>query len=850
MKRFAAIRRIVSLTAYLLPLAALLLPAGASAQSQAARRFDDYARLLSPEKVYLHTDREIYNIGDTIWFRGYLENVADQAEYPECNYLYVELFSKKWELNLQNTRSEELRMRTRVKVKRNENGEFTGYLPLTEDLNSGLATLRAYSYWMLNGAPEYLFTKNIELRNAPKDAFAADLVLAEYTEQRTYDDLGIRNPFRKEMRRSSRRESDIDLQFLPESGRYLPGRRSVMGVKALGSDGLGVKVRGTVKAATGEQIASFETNELGMGKFFLTVPAGTKKLSVETETDGEGFRFHSDIPLPEAKAVVIHAEPDEKGISVTVAESGLSLPDSTFLVVYDRSGIVLSSTFAQSRRGKRIEYSDLKPGINNLAVIDNAGNVYAERPFFVFPTGTLRSTVTLDKSHYGSREPAEATIRLTDAAGRPVSGNFSLAVTDEGYAPESGEAPTIESWLLLGSELKGWVEQPRRYFDASRSLRQRREEVDVLLLTQGWKYYDLERILQQRTAQPRFGKEYTQSITGYVNGLLGKSKHATLSFVAPRINYSQIADLDSTAYFSLSNLDFPDGTQFLVGAQGKGKVFQKSYMPILNPEYFAAQIRYPDYLTYRGYDTSYGEYARQSYASTDGSLIYSLAPARIEAPRFRLSPYPDDSFKTSQYRDQKQLARYADLDLLTYIYETCPEVRSNADLRRNQRLRVEPPIGRGYRNMLVYMNGVPVEVIDLMNLHVSDVQAMVYLTGADASKYETALMNSGTGYTLPVILLSVRYPVREATNVTADAPLGWQTPARFYTPKYESAASKRSFEPMRPTLHWEPELVFRNGVARVRFYTSDHASPWRFVLEGVTEDGRPVYSNTLLEDVR
>ena len=54
--------------------------------------FPGYSSFLSPEKVYLHTDREVYNIGDTIWFRGYLENVSDLAEYPACNYLYVELF--------------------------------------------------------------------------------------------------------------------------------------------------------------------------------------------------------------------------------------------------------------------------------------------------------------------------------------------------------------------------------------------------------------------------------------------------------------------------------------------------------------------------------------------------------------------------------------------------------------------------------------------------------------------------------------------------------------------------------------------------------------------------------------
>ena len=843
MKRYSAV---------LLLLAVLVLfPARTSAQSQSVRRFDEYARLLSPEKVYLHTDREVYNIGDTLWFRGYLENVAEQAEYPACNYLYVELFSSKWERNVQNVRTEQVRLRQRVKVKRNPDGIFSGYLPLTEDLNSGVATLRAYSYWMLNEDPAYLFTKNIELRNPAKDAFAADLVIAEYNEQRTYDELGIRNPFRKELKRVSRRENDVDLQFLPESGRYLPGQKSVMGVKAVGSNGLGVRVRGAVTDGKGVRLASFETNELGMGKFTLSVPADTRQLTAEAETAGEGFLVKASLPLPEAKAVVIHAEPDEKGISVVVTHAGLALPDSTFLVVYDRSGIVLQDSYAHSRQGKRILYRDLHPGINNLAVIDAAGTVYAERAFFVFPEGPVRGTVSLDKPHYGGREPVEATLRLSDAAGRPVSGSFSLAVTDEEYAPESGEGPSIESWLLLGSELKGLVEQPRRYFDASRSLRDRLEAVDVLLLTQGWKYYDLERILQHRNERPCFGKEYTQSLSGYVNGVLGKSKHATLCFVASRINYTQIADLDSTAYFALSNLDFPDSTQFLVGAQGKGKVFQKWYMPILNPEYFAAQIRYPDYLSYRGYDDAYGEYARQSYASTDGSLVYTLAPARIVAPRFRLSPYPDDEFTSGQYRDEKELAPYSDYDLLSYIYETCPEVRRNLDRRSDERLQVNGRDMPRYRQMILYMNGVPANESDLMGLRVADVQGMAYLTGMAASKYETALSVSGFGHTPPVVLLSVRYPVREsAANVTGERPLGWQKPARFYAPKYESALDKRRFEPMRPTLHWEPELHFRNGEAKVHFYSSDHAAAWRFLLEGITAEGRPVYSNILLENVR
>ncbi len=827
----------------------MAFPARSAAQSSVDSRFDQYSCLLSPEKVYLHTDREIYNIGDTIWFRGYLENVAPQAEYAPCNYLYVELFSAQWERTFQLSRQEMTRLRHRVKVKRGSDGAFIGYLPLTDDLNSGVATIRAYSYWMLNGAPQYLFTKDIEIRNPMKDKFVSDLLIAEYTDQRTYDELGIRNPFRKGLSsRAGKKETDVDLQFLPESGRYLPDRRSVLAVKAINQDGLGVQVSGTILSSDGKALASFKTNDLGLGKVSLTVPAGTRRLKAEAETALENFRFEADVPLPESAAVVISVIPDEKGVSIAVADAGLTLPSSTYLAVYDRSGFVLQSRYAESRKGKRVNYTELNPGIHVAAVFDENGQVYAERPFFVFPDGAVRASVSLDNPQPGKRERVTATVKLSDASGRPVSGDFSLAVTDEEYAPDSESAHTLESWMLLGSELKGLVEQPRRYFDAARPLSQRIAEVDLLLLSQGWRYYDLSAILQNKNAKPRFGKEYTQSLSGYVNGVLGKSRSATICFAAPSIGYTQIAELDSTAYFALNGLDFPEGTQFLVGAQGNGKVFKKWYMPILYPDYFASPFQPVHYLAYAGYTPEYGDLARSSYAATDGSLLYTLAPTRIEAPRtFRLSPYPDDTFNRNQYRDEKMLQPYADYDLLSYVYGTCPELRRSAGGRMDQRMR---GASANHRIANVYVNGVPYELDDLRTLRVADVQAFVYIEGAGAAKYNFAQGEYGVGHTPPAILLAVRYPERSAVNVTAEHPLGWQRPAQFYAPKYESAASRKRYEPMRPTLHWEPELRLVNGQARVSFYSSDHAAPWRFVLEGISDGNRPVSVNVLMKNGR
>ena len=813
------------------------------------QQFDSYLRLLSPEKVYLHTDREVYNVGDTIWFRGYLKNASGLAVYPECNYLYVELSSARWERDFYTGTSESrTRVRHRVKVKRDAEGRFVGYLPLREDLNTGLATLRAYSYWMLNGDPAYMYTKNIELRNPMKDSFVESLREVGYSDQRTYDEIGVDNPFRKRiLRRKSRSETDIDVQFLPESGRYLAGRPSVIAVKAVGEDGLGIPVSGSI-LADGVQLATFQTNAFGMGKFTITVPEATKELKAVTETAVETFQYESVLPLPVEAAVTLQVEPDTSGVWIRVADAGLSVPSSAELVVHDRSGIVLRSPYGECGRGKRVLYVELEPGINNAAVVDEAGNKYAERAFFVFPRGKVTCDVSFDKRKYGRREKVSATVRLRDAAGQAAVGDFSLSVTDEGYAPYSGEGHTVESWLLLGSELRGLVEKPQRYFADSIPLAQRIAEVDVLMLTQGWKYYELEKILQGRTERPAYGKEYTQSLSGYVTGVLGrKSKHATLCFVAQKIGYSQIADIDSTAYFSLSNLDFPDSTEFIVGAQGKGKVFQKWYQPVLNPEYYAADYSYPEYLKLRGYDAAYGQYAQQSYYAEDGSLVYTLAPARIVAQKPNISPFPYDSFTPGQYRDEHMLAPYKDYDLVSYIGTTCPGIvmrggalvsgRPAFSSSRMQQTVLHYPIN-------IYMNGFRVIQADIEGMMVSDIDAFVVITGVGAAKYDNAF--SGSRHSPPVVMITTKFPKRMAPNVSIDRPLGWQQPARFYTPKYESAASKTRFEPMRATLHWEPVLHFENGTARFEFYTSDHQVPYRIVLEGILTDGTPVCSSWII----
>jgi hypothetical protein len=52
--------------------------------------FRQYAAI-SPEKVYLHTDKSYYFTGDTIWIKGYQVNAISHIPEGGSRFLYVEL---------------------------------------------------------------------------------------------------------------------------------------------------------------------------------------------------------------------------------------------------------------------------------------------------------------------------------------------------------------------------------------------------------------------------------------------------------------------------------------------------------------------------------------------------------------------------------------------------------------------------------------------------------------------------------------------------------------------------------------------------------------------------------------
>lgn len=111
------------------------------------------------EQVYVHLDRTYFAAGETIWLKGYVDDVLPD-EYASL-YLYVELLKPgKGEAVL------------RAKIRRGEDG-FAGHLDLPDDLPGGRYLLRAYTRWQLNWPEEQMFRVPIDIYDG------SDLAAAE-----------------------------------------------------------------------------------------------------------------------------------------------------------------------------------------------------------------------------------------------------------------------------------------------------------------------------------------------------------------------------------------------------------------------------------------------------------------------------------------------------------------------------------------------------------------------------------------------------------------------------------------------------------------------------------------------
>jgi hypothetical protein len=150
------IRHIIPLLFSFLAISSSYCQVTADIQDYLRERFQNYVARVPWEEIYIHTDREEYISGESIWFKVYL---IDRQRFKPSSHSRIAYFEV---LNDANRPV----IQKRILI---TGGFGPGQVLLPDTLSTGIYTIRAYTNWMKNFLPDNCFEKDIKIYNAISD---------------------------------------------------------------------------------------------------------------------------------------------------------------------------------------------------------------------------------------------------------------------------------------------------------------------------------------------------------------------------------------------------------------------------------------------------------------------------------------------------------------------------------------------------------------------------------------------------------------------------------------------------------------------------------------------------------
>ena len=354
-------------------------------------------------------------------------------------------------------------------------------------------------------------------------------------------------------------KKDFDVQFFPESGTLLTETWQFVAFKAIGPDGLCEHISGKVISEGGNEIAQIHTQHDGMGKFALWPHKDSIYYAVVTNREG----VEKKLKLPEARieGMTLRLNIKEENCLYSIENHTAYSTDSLFLIAHTRGMISVTRQLTEEKRSGKFSLRQCPEGILNVAVVDRIGNVFCERMLYVKKAHSPAVQIKTNSQEYGKRERVEMLLNTGQ------KGEFSLSVTDAKVVKWDSLNNHIISQLLLKSEIKGHIEKPGYYFTSDNKVVN--EHLDLLMLTQGWRRYNLPNILQQQVPEMKIPLERGQALSGRVKPFLRKKiKGAEVVGFTDKLKAIH-AKVDTSGNYVFEGIEFPDSTAFTINAVNK-----------------------------------------------------------------------------------------------------------------------------------------------------------------------------------------------------------------------------------------------------------------------------------------
>jgi hypothetical protein len=770
----------------------LLISTGSFAQDPFLQKLtsslDQYEANDRQEKIYLQTDKSFYTSGEICWFKAYLVDALQHKPFLLSKVAYVELINRESKPVMQG------------KISMNNGiGSGSFFLPLS--LPSGSYKIRSYTNWMKNAGPEYFFEKNITLINTQKNDRDSMLQKA----------------------------SAVDIQFFPEGGNLVEGITTTVGFKVVDENGRGVDAEADIVDQNKITVAHFKTQQYGMGRFSFTASAGSQyKAYIKL---GENQLTVANLPAASPKGYSLSVTTDANNqinISAYSSYEGDNRP--LYLLIHTRGVVKYAQpvSLVASKGSVSVSKSVLGEGISSITLFNASQQPVCERLYFRMPA-RLDISAQSEMDEYKTRKKVTTYIHLTGKNPDSVVTSLGLSV----YRIDSlqnEESPDIRGYFYLGSDIRGNIEHPEYYFNHSGE--QVEAALDNLMLTQGWRRFKWDDVMQSKTPDYEFIPEWSgHLIIGKISDRIsGQPLDNQSVFVAGPGIKSQLAGCISNKKGQLL-FDLPHllGSNVIV-VQNENRIDSNYRIDISNPfsERFSGRP-----LPLFKMNPLFKDEIRFYNVSTQVQNVYLLD----NLIKFTAPPNKDT---TSFYGEPDKKYFLDDYTRFNTMEEVVREYVAAVSVHKRQnkfyfRMMNDPMKIFFDTDPLIVLDGVPIfdatEVINLDPLRIKKIEIVnkKYYLGSLVANGIFALYsynNDMAGMQMNSHALILEYE-------------GLQLQREFYSPKYDvSISNSKRIPDFRNLLIWEPNITIgKSGEAQVSFYSSDRRGKYMGVLEGINQNG-------------
>lgn len=878
-------------------LAILNFPARSQSQNS-------YSFGCEPEKIYLQLDGKIYTTDKTIWFKSIVTRAGDLSLTKLSGVLYVELIGP----------DEKIIEKKLIKL---ENGIGNGFFDLNQSYPEGIYLIRGYTEWNKNFGPDFFFheyiqvfspsvkvktepisnIKLVEKQNNERqliayfDPLAIDsLHKRELTLFITIDDkkdsLSVRKndddkymidypvPDKSQFVTLRMRTKNLltytktialdedrpDLQFFPESGEMVNGLPGKIGFKAVDYNGKGKFTEGDIIDGNGQIVTVFKSNQAGMGSFNLT--SADKNTSYSARINSQlNKEIEYIYPLPEVASRGNILSVIKIGDEILFTASSNYLKNDSIYVRTSCRGLIYYDIKGKLQDGilrYAIRSDSLPEGIIAFTMMDNLRQPVAERLFFnEQPDSRINIALAPEKDIYMQRELTKINIKTTNSKDQPVGANLSLLALNK---DEMGQVQSLRqnilSYFLLSSDLKGEIENPGSYFNYRESSY---NDLDALLLTQGWRKY----LYTKPAEEIRFQPETNLTVSGSVGGILfQKKKSAVLTLMTfGHHRYVQTHATDSSGRFNF-NIDEEYGQNLNVLIQSANKSGnRKNYTIELDKKTSPA--------VYFNHIISIGK---------ADSVIHKIVEKNIERKKV------DDTYKLSGgiMLGEVKVEAYRMTPARKKVLEAYgkPNQVINGEIIQEKEEKwsfglysvLQSKFGDKitifrYEGMLlarVRQSEPTLVVVDGIAVNHEDYGSIAYIPPGEVSSFEIIKDVSNRSKvwfefcpecspmsippTIDIIAIYTYggngiYGIKRPKGIMKAVVPVFSTPREFYAPKYENLTASDWYKPdLRALIHWEPGIKSDSlGSAICSFYNGDLTGEVRVVVEAISEDGKIGY---------